>query len=215
MLAEEPDEEFQDLLKSLTIVLTPVKYASFDDDIDTLEMPINVQKKGWEDILRKQCIVKFNADPDQIDISSDNNDLEDDDHIEAIEEENPQMSFAAALQMLDQLQGFASFFADTEMQCQSVTITEKLQDVRLQHKKQASIKDFFSKNFQCGWYIRFVYLYLKNCFFYSLHLILPLLLMDNSQKSHKSKNNVWRTKDLSVGLRSYENRETFSRRAPV
>ena len=150
MLAEEPDEEFQDLLKSLTIVLTPVKYASFDDDIDTLEMPINVQKKGWEDILRKQCIVKINADPDQIDISSDKNDLEDDDHIEAIEEENPQMSFAAALQMLDQLQGFASFFADTEMQCQSVTITEKLQDVRLQHRKQASIKDFFSKNFQCG-----------------------------------------------------------------
>ena len=117
-------------------------------------MPINVQKKGWEDILRKQCIVKINADPDQIDISSDDNDLEDDDHIEAIEEENRQMSFAAALQMLDQL----------------------------------------------------------NCFFYSLHLILPQLLMD---KSHKSKNNVWRSKDLSAGLRSYENRETFSRRAPV
>ena len=72
-----------------------------------------MQKKGWEDILRKQSIKKFDADPDEIDISSDDSDLEDNDHIEAIEEENPQISFAAALQMLDQLQDFASSFADT------------------------------------------------------------------------------------------------------
>ena len=58
-------------------------------------MAINVQKKGREDILRKQCIEKVNADPDEIDISSDNSDLEDNHgrhHIEAIEEENPQIS---------------------------------------------------------------------------------------------------------------------------
>ena len=57
------------------------------------------------------------------------------------------ISFAAALQMLDQLQDFASSFADTEMQCQLATITEKLQDVRLQRRKHASIKDFFSRKF--------------------------------------------------------------------
>ena len=39
--------------------------------------------------------------------------------------------------------------------------------------------------------------------------------MDNSQKSHKSKNNAWRTKDLSAGLRTYKNRETCSRWTPV
>ena len=61
----------------------------------------------------------------------------------------------------------------------------------------------------------FVYLYPKNCFFYSLHPIVPLLLMDNSQKSHKSKNNACRTKDLSAGLRTYKNCETCSRRTPV
>ena len=110
-------------------------------------MPINVQQKGWEDILRKQCIEKVNADPDEIDISSDDSDLEDNDHIEAIEEENPQISFGAALQMLDQLQDFASSFADTEMQCQLATIAEKLEDVRLQYRKQASIKDFLSTKF--------------------------------------------------------------------
>ena len=60
-------------------------------------MPINVQEKGWEDILRKQCIEKVNADPDEIVISSDDSELEDNDHIEAFEEENPQISFAAAL----------------------------------------------------------------------------------------------------------------------
>ena len=54
-------------------------------------MPINVQKKGWEDNLRKQFIEKVNADPHEIDISSDDSDLEDNDHIEAIEEENPQI----------------------------------------------------------------------------------------------------------------------------
>ena len=108
---------------------------------------INAEKKGWEDILRKQCIEKVNADPDEIDISSDDSHLEDNNHIEAIEEEDPQISFATALQVLDHLQHFASSFGDTEMQCQLVTITEKLQDVRLQRRKQASIKDFFSTKF--------------------------------------------------------------------
>ena len=52
LFAEEPDEEFEDLRKSLTIDIMPDVYASFDDDVATLEMPINVQKKDWEDILR-------------------------------------------------------------------------------------------------------------------------------------------------------------------
>ena len=73
--------------------------------------------------------------------------MEDNDHIEAIEVENPLISFAAALRMLDQLQDFASSFADTEMRCQLATITEKLQNVRLQRRKQASIKDFFCTKF--------------------------------------------------------------------
>ena len=41
--------------------------------------------------------------------------MEDNDDVEAIEEENRHISFAAALLMLDQLQDFASSFADTEM----------------------------------------------------------------------------------------------------
>ena len=120
---------------------------SFNGDVDTSEMSINLQKKGLEDIIRKQCIEKVNADPDEIAVSSDDSDLENNDHIENIDEENPQIPFAAALQMLDQLQDFASSLADTEMQCRLVTITEKLQDIRLQRRKQASIKDFFSTKF--------------------------------------------------------------------
>ena len=80
--AEEPDEEFEDLLKSLTIDVMPDEYASFDDDVDTSEIPINVQKKGW-DIQRKQFIEKVNADPDEIDNSSDDSDLEDNHHIDS------------------------------------------------------------------------------------------------------------------------------------
>ena len=49
--------------------------------------------------------------------------------------------------MLDQLQNFASSFVNTKMQCQLATITEKLQDVRLQQRKQVSIKNFFSTKF--------------------------------------------------------------------
>ena len=82
----------------------PDEHASFDADVDTSEMSISVQKKGWEDILRKQCIEKVNADPDEIDISIDDSHLEDKDHIEAIEGEDPQISFATALQVLDHLQ---------------------------------------------------------------------------------------------------------------
>ena len=129
LLAEEADKEFEDLLKSLTIDLMRDDYASFDDDVDTSEMPIDVQNKGWENVLHKQCIEKVNSDPDEIDISSNDSDLEDSDHIEAIEEENPQILIVVALQMLDQLQHFASSFADTEMQCQLATITDKLQEV--------------------------------------------------------------------------------------
>ena len=144
---EEPDEEFEDLLKSLTIDVMPDEYASFEDDVDTSEMITNVHMKGWDNILRKQCKEKVNADPDEIDISSDDSEYEGNDQIEAIEEEIPQTSPTAALQMFDQLQHFASSFADTEMQCQLATIAEKLQDMRLQRRKQASIQDFFSTEF--------------------------------------------------------------------
>ena len=48
------------------------------------------------------CVKKANADPDEIHISDDS-DFEDNDNIETIEEENPQISFPAALQKLDQL----------------------------------------------------------------------------------------------------------------
>ena len=89
LLAEEPDEKFEDLLKILAIGVMLDDYASIDDDVDTSEMPINLQKKA--------CIEKVNADPDEIDISTEDSDLEDNDHIEAIGEENPQISFAAAL----------------------------------------------------------------------------------------------------------------------
>ena len=64
----------RDLLKSLNINAMLDEYASFDDDVDISETPINVQKKGWEDILRKQCIEKVNAGPDEIDISNDDSD---------------------------------------------------------------------------------------------------------------------------------------------
>ena len=44
LLAEEPDEEFEDL-NSLTIDVMPDEYASLIEDVGTSEMPINVQKK--------------------------------------------------------------------------------------------------------------------------------------------------------------------------
>ena len=103
LLAQEPDEEFEDLLKSLTIDVMPDDYMPFDNDVHTSEMPINMQKKAWENILCKQCTEKVNTDPYEIDISSDDNELECNHHIEATEEENPQISFAAALHMVDKL----------------------------------------------------------------------------------------------------------------
>ena len=119
LLVEEPDGEFEDLLKSLAIDVMPD--ASFYDEVDTSEMPINVQMKGWEDMLRKQYIEKVNADPDEIDISSDDSDLEDNAHIEAIEGENSQISFADALQIIDHIadqrswtiEDFAFSYTDT------------------------------------------------------------------------------------------------------
>ena len=59
LLAEEPNEELGDLLKSLTIEVVPDEYSSFGYDIDISEIPIKVQKKEWEDILRKQFIKKL------------------------------------------------------------------------------------------------------------------------------------------------------------
>ena len=67
----------------------PDEYASFDDDFDTSEMRVKVEKKGCEDILLKQYKEKVNADFDEIDVSSDDSSLEENDHIEAIEEKDP------------------------------------------------------------------------------------------------------------------------------
>ena len=58
------------------------EYALFEDDVDSSEMPINAQNKDWEVILQKQCIGKVNADPDEVDISSDDSNLEGKNHIE-------------------------------------------------------------------------------------------------------------------------------------
>ena len=58
LLAEKLNDKFEDFLKSLTIEVMPDHYGLFGDDVDTLEIPINVQKKGWRDILHKQCIEK-------------------------------------------------------------------------------------------------------------------------------------------------------------
>ena len=46
--------------------------------------------------------------------------------IEVMKEENPKISLAVALQMLDKSQDFSSSFAKTERQCHLATITEKL-----------------------------------------------------------------------------------------
>ena len=46
----------------------PDEYASFDDDVETSEMSINVQKKGWKDILRNHSLENVYAHPDEIDI---------------------------------------------------------------------------------------------------------------------------------------------------
>ena len=75
--------------------------------------------------------------------------MEDNKHIEVIEEENPQISFAAALKMLNQLQDFASPSADTEIQCRLAFITEKLQDVTNAGNK-LRLKTFYLQNFQCS-----------------------------------------------------------------
>ena len=127
-------------------------------------MPINLQKKAWEDILRKQYIEKVNTDLDEIDISRDDSDLEDKDHIEAIKEENPQISFAAALQMLDQLQDFASSFADTEMQCHLATLLKSYKTWDFNARNKLRLKTFSPEHFGCSWYIRFAYLYPKKLF---------------------------------------------------
>ena len=46
LVAEEPHEEFEDLLKGLIIDVMPDEYASFDSDVDTSEILINVQKEA-------------------------------------------------------------------------------------------------------------------------------------------------------------------------
>ena len=38
LLAEEPDKEFEDLVKIVTIAVILDEYASFDNDVDTLEI---------------------------------------------------------------------------------------------------------------------------------------------------------------------------------
>ena len=49
--------------------------------------------------------------------------------------------------MLVQLQDLAFSFAAIQMQYQLAAITEELKEVELQHRKQASIKYFFSTKF--------------------------------------------------------------------
>ena len=79
MLGEEPAEEFEDLR---TIGVMPDEYALFEDDVDSSEMSINAQKQRLGSYPTKAMHRKINADHDEIDVSSDDSNLEGKNHIE-------------------------------------------------------------------------------------------------------------------------------------
>ena len=150
------------------------------------------------------ALKKLNADPDEIDNSSADSDLEDSDHIEAIEDENPQISLLLHSRCQT---SYWILLAPLPIQKCSVSWPLLLKSYKTWDYNAGNklrLKLFLYKTFNVYiWFIRF--LYSKNCFLYSLHISLPLLLTDNSQKSHISKSNAWRTKDLSAGPGTYKN----------
>ena len=134
---EDDDEEFAALVKELCPELSIDDYVDFDANLPTTEPSFTTETVGWREEARLYCINAVqNPLPDNDEIASDDDEVED----EADPEENLP-SVLETLTLLDRASKCPELDEDTLNALDR--ITQAVERIRIEKKKQKSIKDYF------------------------------------------------------------------------
>ena len=140
---ETVDHELDELLQELCFDATDEEFLKFDDCLDNCEPVVNTLSVDWRQKLRAESIQ-----------SVVNPNVESDDDGSVLEiNSKPAVNSGEALAMLDKLQlFFEENDAENEILRTVVSLTKKVEKMRIQSKKQKTINDFLREWFDVRQY---------------------------------------------------------------
>ena len=133
------DEEFSALVKVLSSDISPDEYVNFDAELATAEPGIKIDTLGWRQKARAECIDSvINSAFRQVVISD-----ESEDEVEVDKNERGP-NLKETLEMLDKICQCPAL--DEKQVAMLGDVTQELENLRINEKKQTRIEHFFLKN---------------------------------------------------------------------
>ena len=130
------DEEFSALVKELSSDVSPDEYVDFDAELATAEPAIKIDTLGWRHKTRAECVI--NSAFRQVVISD-----ESEDEVEVDKNERGP-NLKETLEMLDKI--CQCLALDEQQVAMLGDVTQELENLRINEKKQTRIEHFFLKN---------------------------------------------------------------------
>ena len=133
------DEEFSALVKELSSDVSPDEYVDFDAELATAEPGIKIDTPGWRQKARAECIDSvINSAFRQVVISD-----KSEDEVEVDQNERGP-NLKESLEMLDKICQRPAF--DEKQVAMLGDVTQELENLKINKKKQTRIEHFFQKN---------------------------------------------------------------------
>ena len=132
------DEEFSALVKELSSDVSPDEYVDFDAELATAEPGIKIDTLGWRQKARAECIDSvINSAFCQVVISD-----ESEDELE-VDKNKRGPNLKEILEMLDKICQCPAL--DEKQVAMLGDVTQELENLRINEKKQTGIENFFQK----------------------------------------------------------------------
>ena len=132
------DEEFSALVKELSSDVSPDEYVDFDAELTTVEPEIKIDTLGWRQKARAECTdCVINSAFRQVVISD-----EREDEVE-VDKNERRPNLKETLEMLDKICQCPAL--DEKQVAMLGDVTQELENLRINEKKQTPIEHFFQK----------------------------------------------------------------------
>ena len=141
---KDGDLEFEALVKEITTDISAAEYPNFHENVPASEPMINQFEIDWKQWVREDSINAIQNPEiasDQVEEISDDDGSNDENELK-----QDRMGFKEIILMLDKMKRCPVF--DDDSQDILSTITKKIEDLQLKHRKQSLIKAYFNKSLQ-------------------------------------------------------------------
>ena len=138
-LAEE--EEFESLVKELSIDVSAAEYIDFDRQVVTSQPSSNVKNIAWRQESGQNAVDTAMGCRNDLEHLKD---IESDDEQVTIDDSLAIKSISEALQLVDRITCFTRQYEDGEINESLEVVTEKLQDIMIRNRQQKKITDYFN-----------------------------------------------------------------------